>query len=267
MVCHLLSRIDSRTLLSLLAKIKVLVLGAGTVWYPLYRWYVQVLCIVTAQGGGRCHTVHTVNITPHSTEGCCTATPIAPLLWNRSGTLLWSWKCDAFHNVVIQAKLLRQTFLFNLFFKSIHQPMDVPSWICTLQVEFKQRFIKNILYVHVQQYYAENWLVFYLRLGIEKSRTANNIRLLHKEFMSKLIIVFVRTKSVQPTNHTPLSPNPKKDPKPLNPMWDRELLIYSQIMVVYKINYIYLHVNSVFLPLSSYASRLFGNQPVKNVLP
>ena len=34
----------------------------------------QVLCIVTAQGGGRCSTIHMVEIAEHFAEGCCTAT-------------------------------------------------------------------------------------------------------------------------------------------------------------------------------------------------
>ena len=29
-------------------------------WHPLHFWSVQVLCIVTAHGGGRCMTIHTV---------------------------------------------------------------------------------------------------------------------------------------------------------------------------------------------------------------
>ena len=36
-----------------------------------------ILCIVTAQGDGRCKTIHTVNIAVHSVEGCRTATTIS----------------------------------------------------------------------------------------------------------------------------------------------------------------------------------------------
>ena len=49
-------------------------------WYPFHRWAMQVLCIVTAQGGGRCYTIHTVKIAVHSAEGCCTATTMPLLL-------------------------------------------------------------------------------------------------------------------------------------------------------------------------------------------
>ena len=46
-------------------------------WYPFHRWAVQVLCVVTAQGGGRCWTIHTVKIAVHSAESCCTASTMA----------------------------------------------------------------------------------------------------------------------------------------------------------------------------------------------
>ena len=54
-----------------------LVLDAALFWYPFQLWSVQVLCIVTAQGGGRCQTVCTVKIAVHSAKGCCTATTTA----------------------------------------------------------------------------------------------------------------------------------------------------------------------------------------------
>ena len=31
-------------------------------WYPFHSWAVQVLCVVTAQVGGRCWTIHTVKM-------------------------------------------------------------------------------------------------------------------------------------------------------------------------------------------------------------
>ena len=37
----------------------------------------RVLCIVTAQGGVRCSTIHTVKIAVHSAKGCCAATTMA----------------------------------------------------------------------------------------------------------------------------------------------------------------------------------------------
>ena len=37
----------------------------------------QVLCIVAAQGGVRCSTIHTVKIVVHSTKDCCTASTVA----------------------------------------------------------------------------------------------------------------------------------------------------------------------------------------------
>ena len=46
-------------------------------WCPLRRWPVQVLCVVTAQGGGPCWTILMVKIAVHSAEGCCTATTMA----------------------------------------------------------------------------------------------------------------------------------------------------------------------------------------------
>ena len=44
---------------------------------PLHCWSVQVLCIVPAQRGGRCSTIHTVKIPVHSVKGCCKATSMA----------------------------------------------------------------------------------------------------------------------------------------------------------------------------------------------
>ena len=37
----------------------------------------QVLCIVTAQRGGRCSIIHMVKIAEHSAKGCCKATTMA----------------------------------------------------------------------------------------------------------------------------------------------------------------------------------------------
>ena len=57
-------------------------------WYPVHRWSIQFSCIVTADGVGRCKTIHTVKIVVHPAEGCCTANTMAILLLNRR-SLIW----------------------------------------------------------------------------------------------------------------------------------------------------------------------------------
>ena len=58
-------------------------------WYPLHRQAVQVLCVVTAQGGGWCETIHTVKIAVHSAGGCCTATTMTPSSIRKNKVFGW----------------------------------------------------------------------------------------------------------------------------------------------------------------------------------
>ena len=46
-------------------------------WYPFHCWAVQVLYIVTKQGGGRCYTIHSVKIAVNFAKICCAATTMA----------------------------------------------------------------------------------------------------------------------------------------------------------------------------------------------
>ena len=50
-------------------------------WNHFHCLFLRVLCIVPAQGGGRCSPIHTVKIAVHSAEGCCTATTMPPYFY------------------------------------------------------------------------------------------------------------------------------------------------------------------------------------------
>ena len=46
-------------------------------WNLFHYCSVQVQFVVSAQGGGRCQKIHTVQIAVHSAKSCCTATTMA----------------------------------------------------------------------------------------------------------------------------------------------------------------------------------------------
>ena len=85
-------------------------------WYSSHCWAVQVLCIVSAQGGGHCSIKHMVKMAVQSAKGRCTATAIAHSLLNRSQQILISqWNVWTLLTYQIYHKL---TKIFGQFFMS-----------------------------------------------------------------------------------------------------------------------------------------------------